>query len=264
VLVLDLWARAPVRAVSVTPPPEYVWLRAHPGGIVADYPLKPGDYPHYQPQLRALQDGHPLFQGYGAGTDSESRKLDLADLAAPGTAAGLASLQVRYIVVHPGQPGDAPAQLSRRGFALRFASSDGDVWQVVAAPAATTVAALSQFDVPQGTPGSMHRWMLGTGTLAVSARGCGTCGGTVTFTATSNVVGRVLTVSELPSGRVLARVQVPSGRYVAVAVPGVSLARGRALLSLSTDVPPSPLPGGASGWPRSVAIAHAALRLTGG
>ncbi|MBV9820230.1 MAG: hypothetical protein JOZ07_18015 [Solirubrobacterales bacterium] len=135
VLVLDLWARLPVRAVPVALPPAYTWLKDHPGGIVADYPLQPAVYPDYRPLLRAVQDGHPSFQGYWPGSPTEALKLRLSDVGAARTAARLAALDVRYIVVHGGGAGASQEQLARRGYRLRFASAQASVYEVGAAPA---------------------------------------------------------------------------------------------------------------------------------
>ena len=115
VLVLDLWARPPIRTTRITVPPEYTWLEDHPGGIVADYPLEPAVYPNYAPLLWQTFDRHPIFQGYPANSETESMKLGLAHLREPTTAARLAALGVRYIVVHPGQPGDDAGDLPRPG-----------------------------------------------------------------------------------------------------------------------------------------------------
>ncbi len=133
VLVVDLWARPPgPRASTLTLAPEYVWLRDHPGGIVADYPLEPADYPDYGPLLYAEMDGHPAFQGYVEGTPTASSKLALRNLRAPATGPGLAAQGVRYLVVHPGQYGGDAANLRRQGYVLRFSSPQGNVWQLSA------------------------------------------------------------------------------------------------------------------------------------
>ena len=101
VLVLDLWARPPVRAIAVTPPPpEYTWLRAHPGGTVVDYPLEVAAFPDYAMLFWANVDRHPPFEEYASDSDALPRlKQDFVDLEEPTTAPGLADLGVRYVVL---------------------------------------------------------------------------------------------------------------------------------------------------------------------
>ncbi len=238
VLVIDLWARPPVRAVSATPPPEYVWLRDHPGGTVADYPIEPADDPQYSALFWQVDDGHPLLQGYAEGSESESMKLELADLRGQRTASDLAALGVRYVVVHPGVAG--AADLAHRGYVLRFAARTGSVWQVTAPPAPTRVDGLDGFAMVLGRPDHEYRWMEASAVLGVQARGCARCTGTVTFASTSNGVARTLTVDEEGTGRVLARVAIPAGRAVTVRVPGVTVLDGQARLLLSADPGPTP------------------------
>lgn len=239
VLTLDLWSRPSVRTVSVSPPPEYVWLHDHPGGIVADWPLEPAAYPDYAPLFWQAYDHHPLFQGYADGSEDESMKLDMGDLREPTTAPYLADLGVRYIVVRPGDVGATLANLTRRRYRLRFASPVGSVWQVDARPARIRLDALAGFSLVEGGPGFEYRWMDAPGVLGIFARNCASCHGTVSFDSSSNGVPRMLTVRDQASDRVLTHVSIPAGRSVPVTVPDVRLSHGWARLSLSTDVPPT-------------------------
>ena len=240
VLVVDLWARPPVRTASTTPPAEYVWLRDHPGGIVADYPIMAGDYPDYHALFWQTFDGHPVIEGYAVGSESESVKLGLADLREPSTAAGLAALGVKYIVVHPGQPGANQATIRRNHYTVRFSSPSGSVWQVGPSSARTLVDALDNFSWVQGTPGAEYRWMTGPGVLGLHARDCpSSCRGTLTFTSGANKLPRTLTVTDQASGRVLAHRRIPAWIPVQVTVPDVTLVKGQAHVVLSTDIGPT-------------------------
>jgi hypothetical protein len=237
ILVLDLWARPPIRTTKIVVPREYVWLKNHPGGIVADYPLEPAVFPNYAPLFWQPYDGHPLFQGYDASSETESMKLDMVNLQENTTGPYLADLGVRYIIVHPGQPGGGLAELERHGYVPRFAGPDGTVLQVGARPAPTRVDALSGFSLVEGAANGEYRWMTGPGVLGVYARNCQVCSGIVTFKSSSADLPRVLTVREQSTGAVLARVRVPPGRLVPVVVANVLLHDGQARLLLSTDIP---------------------------
>jgi hypothetical protein len=266
VLVLDLWARPPVRTIAVTPPPpEYTWLREHPGGIVVDYPIEMAVVPDYSMLFWANTHRHPLFQGYAANSDDETFKQDFVDVEEPSTAPGLAGLGVRYIVVHPGLPDATPAVMRRDGYALRYSSPDGStVWQVVAHPASTRVDMLENFSYVQGAPGAESRWMTGPGLLALHALKCDTaCSGTLTFASSSADIPRSLSVRDERTGRVLLRKTIPRSTAVPVSIPGIELVRGQARLLLTTDPGPrQPL----NGDPRSlsVTVGEPHLRLTGG
>jgi hypothetical protein len=263
VLVVDLWARPPApRVKPVAIPTEYVWLHEHPGGIVADYPLKPAVFPNYSPLLYSEMDGHPSFQGYVSGSVSETVKLGLADLRESGTAPELAALGVRYIVVHPGQPGGNAASLLGQHYVLRYASARGDIWQVGATPPQARVDTLDGFDPLQGSPGAEYRWIIGPAVLGLTAQQCASCHAGVTFTSTSNRYPRTLTVRQASSGRVLARARVPANGSVRIRVADITLAGGRARLLLSTDIPPTAPRSKTVPDDQSITVGEAALTLS--
>jgi hypothetical protein len=243
VLVVDLWARPPApRATTTSLPAEYVWLAQHPGGIVADYPLLAAEDPYYRPLVYAEQDGHPSFQGYAAGSETESMKRGLASLRETTTAPKLAALHVKYIVVHSGQPGSDAADLRSRGYILRFSARDGQVWQDAARPARARVDGLDGLSAIIGPAGREYRWILfpdspgAQAIYAVSVQHCRSCRVTMTFKSTSNGRSRRLTVREQGTGQVLARREIPAGRAVTVRVPRITLVHGQARLVLTTDI----------------------------
>jgi hypothetical protein len=234
-LVVDLWDRQPQRTTSTTPPPAYAWLKAHPGGIVADYPLLPAyDSFNARAMYWGAVDGHPLFQGYAALSSSESLKLDLADLSDPQTAGKLAAYGVRYVVVHADTPGGDPSQLRSAGYRpILINRHSGSLWQVTSHPAQTSVDALSGFDWYSGFPSYDRRLMRRDGVLAVHARDCSsTSSGTVSFAVGG--VGRKLrlTVLSQRTGAVLAQSEVPGLGVIRLAVHGVTLLHGNARLDL--------------------------------
>jgi hypothetical protein len=199
-----------------------------------------GDYPDYHALFWQTFDGHPVIEGYAVGSESESVKLGLADLREPSTAAGLAALGVKYIVVHPGQPGANQATIRRNHYTVRFSSPSGSVWQVGPSSARTLVDALDNFSWVQGTPGAEYRWMTGPGVLGLHARDCpSSCRGTLTFTSGANKLPRTLTVTDQASGRVLAHRRIPAWIPVQVTVPDVTLVKGQAHVVLSTDIGPT-------------------------
>jgi hypothetical protein len=237
-LIVDLWASPAQRTVSTSPKPAYAWLLAHPGGIVADYPILPAyDPATAQAVYWGAYDEHPLFQGYWALTTSESLKLDLADLGGPQTADKLAAYGVRYIVVHRGAPGSSTAELRAHGYRPIVIDHHGpSLWRVPDAPAATTVDAESGFSWSEGFPNYDMRLLQGDGALSVHARDCGGCTGTVSLFVTGVDQTVHLTVRDQRTGAVITRLVAPRDHRVRVSVPNVQLRAGRAQLELQ----PSP------------------------
>jgi hypothetical protein len=236
-LVVDLWDRQPDRTVSTSPPPAYAWLHAHPGGMVADYPLLPAaDSETALGFFWGAYDGHPLFDGYTAQSTDESIKLDLADLSDPQTAGKLAAYGVRYIVVHADTPGGNPSRLRTLGFTPIIVSRHGaSLWRVTGPPARTRVDFLWGFRWFRGFPAYNQRFMEADGVLAVTARGCGTCTGTVSFSAGGAGRALELTVRDQRSGAALAEVAIPAKGYAHAHVGNVALVHGSTELDLQTN-----------------------------
>lgn len=92
--------------LSLNDPPRYVsWLKAHPGGIVADYPspAAPDGRWEWKHGFYQTTHHHPLWQTTStsdAGQDSNGTRAASVDLDAPTTPSILSATGVRYVVVH--------------------------------------------------------------------------------------------------------------------------------------------------------------------
>jgi hypothetical protein len=106
-LIVELGVRLPVPTWRTNDVSAHVrWLAAHPGGIVANYPLpiERGDL-----DLGARENwyqtyhGHPLFALWGGnqgGTREEAIRIAASNLSDPTVANILATEHVRFVVVH--------------------------------------------------------------------------------------------------------------------------------------------------------------------
>jgi hypothetical protein len=238
-LIVDLWASPARRTVSTTPTPAYAWLRDHPGGLVADYPILPAyDPASAQALYWGVYDEHPLFQGYAALSTIESMKLDLADLGGPATAGKLAGYGVRYIVVHRGTPGGGYASLRAKGYTPVVLNRRGaSLWRVPNNASSTTVDARSGFSWYAGFPTYDTRLLQGAGVLALHARDCSSCVGSVSFFISGADRAVRVTVRDARTGAILAQLKAPDKHSVRVSIPDVRLHDGNAQLQLR------PIPG---------------------
>lgn len=104
---LELAVGVPVRIWRTDAMPAHVqWLRDHPGGIVANYPLpveeRFGELAAAE-NWNVVKHGHPLFALWGgnnAGTREEAVRILASDIDNPLGLRVLTALGVRYIVVH--------------------------------------------------------------------------------------------------------------------------------------------------------------------
>ena len=87
-------------------PPHVQWLRDHPGGIVAHYPLPieaPGAELASTENWNVTKHGHPLFALWGgnnAGTREEALRILASDIDNPLGLRVLTALGVEYVVIH--------------------------------------------------------------------------------------------------------------------------------------------------------------------
>jgi hypothetical protein len=240
ILPLDLWAREPTSVASTTRAPDvYLALRGHPRGILAEYPIEPGDYPDYASLFYQYAHGMPVFQGYEGGSAQESRKLELDDPADPQTPHDLAAWGVRYVLIHNGAYAPNPPDLTKVGGYRRLYDKDpyGTLYEVTASPTRVLVDAVDGFAPPEGAP--RFRWMTApVGHLLLTGR-CGVCSGRLQLFASSAAVPRTLTIRD-PSGRVIATKLIGT-QATTVRVP-LRFTRAQTL-ALSVSPPPAPVPG---------------------
>lgn len=87
-------------------PPHVQWLRDHPGGIVAHYPLPIEEWAlelGAEENWNVVKHGHPLFALWGGnngGTREEALRILASNLSHPIGARVLMALGVKYVVVH--------------------------------------------------------------------------------------------------------------------------------------------------------------------
>jgi hypothetical protein len=148
IVLLDSLPGVPVQTASLTPDFATRWLQRHPGGIVASYPVVPGnqnidawDRSYWGFYYLQVYHHHPMFdppQGEPQPTTSEMASYLAEDLHAADTPAILRAEGVRYVVTHDnvyrliGEP--VP---TGRLNGLRLLSRGGgeSIYRVTAAPA---------------------------------------------------------------------------------------------------------------------------------
>jgi hypothetical protein len=106
-LVFELAVGAPVPIWRTDANPAHVqWLRDHPGGIVAHYPLPIEEWAlelGAEENWNVVKHGHPLFALWGGnngGTREEALRILASNLSHPIGARVLMALGVKYVVVH--------------------------------------------------------------------------------------------------------------------------------------------------------------------
>lgn len=106
-LVFELAVGAPVPLWRTDAnPPHVQWLRDHPGGIVAHYPLPIEERAlelGAEENWNVVKHGHPLFALWGGnngGTREEALRILASNLTHPIGARVLMALGVKYVVVH--------------------------------------------------------------------------------------------------------------------------------------------------------------------
>ncbi len=146
VAALELAAAPPLPTFAAARPPAYAqWLAAHPGGIVATYPIPSVDAPAIRLAERDYYNqrfhGHPLYTlwaGHVGGTREDAIRILSNDPQDPLTPSILAAEHVRYVVVHRDvyRALDKPIPVLASTW-YTLAASEGNVWiyRLHAAPA---------------------------------------------------------------------------------------------------------------------------------
>ena len=205
IVAVDLWAKPPDAVTELAPPAVYERMASLGAGIVAEYPVQPGDIPNSTAMLWQEVHGHPILQGYTGDSEEESRKLELARLDDDETPGDLAALGVRWALVRP----DDGTGTAGRGFRKVSDDPEGSVYEVTAPPSRTQVDALSGFGDPEGDADEQYRWLTAPEGRVLVRGACDPCRGRLRFQASSHLRRRTLTIRD-PSGRVLAREPVPA------------------------------------------------------
>ena len=266
ILVFELAVSAPVPIWRTDAMPAHVqWLRDHPGGIVAHYPL-----PIEEPALslgaeenwNVVKHRHPLFALWGGnngGSWEEAIRIVASDISQPLAGPVLAAEQVEYAVVHDrvyAEIGAAPPTVDLEQFEL-LADFDGvRIFGVTAAPAdldevlaeqaerialaraypAAEVAFGGGFNAPEAfEDGREWRWMLQGGELELIPALPGRY--LITFDAFAN--GQPRTLELRRDGTVLGSVRVETSR-LGFRVGPLQL-DGRTAVTLAADPGPQPL-----------------------
>ncbi len=221
-------------------PPEYAALERTPRGIVAEYPLVRSDVYTFWQRVH----GRALLNGAPPETPADDVRPTLLDPAVPGTAEELALLGVSAIVTHADaldytQEGvrDAVGASWGSGYALVKRLPDGSsVWRVVAPRAPALVGLYGGFADPRppanGVVGFPLVSTVGVGYVELATKEAGVV--RLSFDADPpQGEGRVLRVADAAGERpftLAARTAVS----VLVQIP-----RGRSLLLVKTDPPPT-------------------------
>jgi hypothetical protein len=221
-------------------PPHVEWLRDHPGGIVAHYPLPieaPGRELASTEYWNVTKHGHPLFALWGgnnAGTREEALRILAADLDNPRALRVLTALGVKYVVIHedvyralglpvpePGSVDTAPTSFSGEGKRILRPHAGKVNLNRLLREQSLRIAQARNFPVPDveksagwNTPEQFHdgrewAWMIQGGRVDVRPAVDGPY--YVVFDATANATPRTLKVRldgrEVGSTRVEAFIQ---------------------------------------------------------
>jgi hypothetical protein len=245
VVVIEAFPGAPFAATRLRAAPFERWLAAHPGGIVALYPLLTPDAPHagtaaqfdnyvWGSLYEQVSHGHPLFALPRLEADADRATVTrvlAATLGDPRTPGLLAAEHVRYVIVRKDVYAELGLRMPRlpRGLVPLARLGGAEVFRVTAKPVsletalrkrAAEAARIYAFGSPAVTfgPGfygeevynGFHaRWLSQDGTVAVTpGRAAPYLVFRMTFTGFSNLIPRRLTISD--HGRSVASFLVPA------------------------------------------------------
>ncbi len=259
VIVKDLWWKAVPSTITL--PTNPIWQlvgRQHDNKLAAEYPLVIDIYSDYRYMLSVNVIRHRLLNGYLYGTPDEQRAMWLEPLNDPETAAELARLGVRWVMVNksdnppvnsipPGTPG--------QGFRFVAREAGWSLWRVTAVAARTQVYPTTHFSYPFGTAGALGAWLTAdTGKVRIEASGCRTgCSGTLQFGAVSFARGHVATFSL--GDHVLARTVIStSSRTIKFAVRLIGPITDISVRVTPPGVSPESVNGSGDTRPLSIAI----------
>lgn len=218
-------------------PPIYRMLADQPGDdIRVEYPLVPPTSGRHLAYIFFTEAAHrPLFNGARPGTVEASIQANLSNPALPWVPGALASLGVKWAVLHADAFG-GPVPVPAAGFRLVGRSTTDSLYRIVAPPAPAVAAPAASFWAPEpGPDGRSLQWMLTRrGTISILNPGAETRALRLRFTIASFNRPRAFAVAQ--AGRVLTRgTAATSARWITVTVsarPGVTN------LAVTTPTPP--------------------------
>jgi hypothetical protein len=144
-----------------------------PPGIVAEYPLGVGGS-SYDAIWDQQWEGHPVLNGYQAGTFEESRALSVSDPADPATPSALAAIGVRY-VLDPNNVTTVGLRFPRSGYRLLASDPSGSVYAVISHRTAVAAFPADGFGAPEQSPQGPFEWLQQpTGQVEIDGN-CGQC-----------------------------------------------------------------------------------------
>jgi hypothetical protein len=195
VVAVDLRAQPSPSTTRVQHPAVYDLLARQPPGIVAEYPL------NLEPTAESVQSfdqdahEHPLFAGAPAGSEDESRKLELQFLVAKRTVPELAAYGVRYVVIHHSRDVEPRPGQRVPGLDLIGRTKEASLFRVHAVPPRFTAYGIRGFYLTEPpSPGS--RWMTENG-AEIELRGrCDPCVGLVELPAAAFAKTHVLAIED--------------------------------------------------------------------
>lgn len=243
---------------SATPPPIYRVLGAQPGDAPrVEYPLlAPASSEHLSYIFHTEAAGRPLMNGGRTGTEAAVLQGRIQDPRRPWVAPTLASLGVRWVIIHEGLYGQ-PIRPPADDYRLVAVEGDDRLYEVIAEAPPVLGLPVEGFGVSEPTPeGRAQQWLeADPGTISLLNREDRDLATRVSFRVAS--FARPRTAEVTLGDRVLARRRVGS-RPVLMSF-SVRLPPGETDLMLDTDPAPEPIDAILrNGDPRSVS-----LRMTG-
>jgi hypothetical protein len=199
-IILEALPGLPVPTFRIQADAATVWLRAHPGGIVANYPVenRPADPAAYEDMYWSsyylqIYHHHPIYElphGVVQPTASTVAEMLTGDLSSRETPSILRAEGVRWVVLHPDVYHALRERVPRlaHGFSVAAKFSDEQVLRVTAPPAnlrtvvadrsaeaAFAIAGYADTEFGDGFYGSEHydgwkhaHWLKQDGKLQVS------------------------------------------------------------------------------------------------
>lgn len=153
-------------------PAAYHWLASEPGDfLVAEYPMDPSGYTVDDFQYAFYQRTHRkrIVNGSVSGSDGEAFLYWTRELTAPGTTSLLATLGVRYALVHKHRFGEKEIESIGLTDGLQLEKDFGDirVFRIAAAPSDHAFATGGFYRPETWAGGEEWRWMAGQGKLFI-------------------------------------------------------------------------------------------------